>query len=245
MHYPDEDVELPDVPSDDLDDVPEEAKRTTNEARFRMDSTQQRKAIAAYYASISFMDEQLGRLLDALDRFGLSENTVIVFTSDHGYNLGEHTSWQKQSLWEESVRVPLIISLPGMRPAGTRSDEIVELIDLYPTIAELSGLGAEAPSILQGASLVPLLSGRAPSDPAPSDPDASAYTITGANGASLRTDRWRYNRWGEEAAGDNEELYDHVNDPMEHKNLARDPASRSILDSIRTEFEQVRRRARR
>jgi arylsulfatase A-like enzyme len=237
--YPDAAVELPHVPIDDLEDVPEAAQRTANAGRFRMDAEQQRKAIAAYYASISFMDEQLGRLLDALDRLGLTENTVVVFTSDHGYNLGEHTSWQKTSLWEESVRVPLIISVPGMRTAGTRTDEIVELIDLYPTIAELSGLSAETPSILQGESLVDRLNGLAPSDP-----DGSAYTITGGSGASLRTDRWRYNRWGEAAEGDNEELYDHENDPMEHENLARDPTYHSILDSIRAEFEQTRSQAR-
>jgi arylsulfatase A-like enzyme len=240
-HYPDDDIELPYVPAGDLDDVPDAAKRNSNStaARFGMDASEQRKSIAAYYASIAFMDEQLGRLLDALDRLGLRDNTIVVFLSDHGYNLGEHTVWQKTNLWEESVRVPLIISVPGMSNAGTRTDAVVELLDLYPTLVEMSGLADQTPSILQGESLVPLLEA-----PADIDRTQTAYTITGRNGASLRTDRWRYNRWGEEADGDNEELYDHQNDAAEHHNLARDPAYAAILDSIRAQFEKVRQGAR-
>lgn len=239
-HYPEDDVDLPDVPGDDLDDVPAAARRNSNAApRFRMDTSEQRQSIAAYYASISFMDEQLGRLLDTLERLGLRDNTIVVFMSDHGYNLGEHNVWQKTNLWEESVRVPLIISAPGMRNAGARTDAVVELLDLYPTLAEMSGLGDQAPFILQGESLVPLLEA-----PETDGAGRTAYTITSADGASLRTDRWRYNRWGEDAEGDNEELYDHDNDPAEHHNLARDPAYGAILDGIRTRFEQVREAAR-
>jgi len=240
-HYPEDEIDLPDVPAGDLDDVPGPAKRNGNDiaARFGMDATEQRKAIAAYYASISLMDEQLGRLLDTLDRLGLRDDTIVVFISDHGYNLGEHTMWQKSSLWEESVRVPLIISAPGMTNAGAKTDAVVELIDLYPTFAEMGGLVGDAPAILQGESLVPLLE-----SPEDTDPDEAAYTITGANGASLRTDRWRYNRWGEDANGDNEELYDHASDPGEFDNLARDPAYASVLDEIRSQFERTRQRAR-
>ena len=238
-HYPYEEIDLPDVPNNDLDDVPDEAKRLSNAARFGMDVTQQRKFIAAYYASISFMDEQLGRLLDTLVRLDLRDNTIVVFISDHGYNLGEHTCWQKWNLWEESVRVPLIISVPDMSNAGVKTDAIVELIDLYPTLAEMSGLGSQAPSILQGESLVPLLD-----SPANIDPSAIAYTMTGSDGASLRTDRWRYNRWGENANRDNEELYDHDKDPMEYQNLARDPTYLPVLDRIRAQFEQMRQHAR-
>ncbi len=237
--YPAAGIELPTVPAGDLDDVPAEATRNRNANRFRMSPAEQRQAIAAYHASVSFMDEQLGRLLDALDRLELRDDTVVVFTSDHGFNLGEHTSWQKSSLWEDSVRVPLIIATPGAVGAGARTDAIVELVDLYPTFADLAGLGDQAPSILQGGSLAPLLS--SPSDV---DAEATAYTITGAGGASLRTDRWRYNRWGEDATGANEELYDHVNDPAELRNLARDPESRSLLDVMRERFEEARQRAR-
>ena len=241
-HYPPEAVDLPFVPDGDLDDVPEPARRNSNAlaARFGMDETQQRQSIAAYHASITFMDEQLGRLLDALDRLDLRRHTIVVFTSDHGFNLGEHTCWQKLSLWEESVRVPLIVSVPGARHAGARSDAVVELVDLYPTLAELGGLGPEAPSILQGQSLVPLLDA-----PANADPGATAYTITAGEGASLRTARWRYSRWGEGASGVNEELYDHDRDPRELHNLARDPAQATTLQQLRARFEERRRSARR
>lgn len=240
-HFPHEAIDLPHVPRGDLDDVPDGAKRSSNAntSRFGMDAIRQRKSIAAYYASISFMDEQLGRLLDALERLGLRDDTIVVFTSDHGFNLGEHTCWQKVSLWEESVRVPLIVSIPGMRSAGAQTDAVVELIDLYPTLVELGGYGSSAPSILQGESLVPLLE-----SPTDADPDAAAYTITSGDGASLRTDRWRYNRWGERASGDNEELYDHDTDPTEYDNRARDPDYGAVLDVIRTRFERVRKEAR-
>jgi len=240
-HYPHEDIDLPHVPDGDLDDVPDEARRSSNAhaARFGMDTAEQRKSIAAYYASVSFMDEQLGRLLDALDRLELRNNTIVVFTSDHGFNLGEHTCWQKSSLWEESVRVPLIISVPGTRNPGAQTDAIVELIDLYPTVAEMGGLAAQAPSILQGESLVPLLE-----SPVATTPDAAAYTITSGKGASLRTSRWRYNRWGDNPTGDNEELYDHDGDPMEFRNLARDPAHLTVLERIRAQLERLRSTAR-
>lgn len=240
--YPHEDIELPHVPEGDLDDVPDEAKRGSNAnlARFGMDATEQRKSVAAYYASVSFMDEQLGRILDTLDRLELRDDTIVVFTSDHGFNLGEHTCWQKSSLWEDSVRVPLMISVPGMRNAGAESAAVVELIDLYPTLAELAGVGDEAPAILQGKSLFPLLE-----SPSAFDETEAAYTVTTADGASLRTGRWRYNRWGEDANGDNEELYDHESDPNEYQNLARNPDYVTVLDEIRAQFEQVRLKARR
>ena len=204
-----------------------------------MSEDEQRKAVAAYDASVSFMDEQLGRLLDALDRLQLRNNTIVVFTSDHGYNLGEHGSWQKSSLWEQSVRVPLIISVPGLQTAGSTCDAVVELIDLYPTFGELAGLEPQTPAILQGESLVSWLH-----SPGTGRPGATAYTITGGGGASLRTERWRYSRWGEAASGDNEELYDHHADPEEHINLARDPSQRAALQQLRDQFERVRADAR-
>ena len=227
------------MPDGDLDDVPDAAKRNSNAARFGMDVREQRKSVAAYDASIRFMDEQLGRLLNALERLDLRDSTIVVFTSDHGFNFGEHTSWQKSSLWEESVQVPLIVSLPGTRHAGARADAVVELIELYPTFAEMSGLGDDAPAILQGESLVGLLE-----SPGEADPNGSAYTITSGGGASLRTDRFRYNRWGDNAEGGNEELYDHETDPKEHTNLAPDPAFESVLEELRAEFERKRNDAR-
>ena len=240
VRYPEEAVTLPYVPQDDLEDVPEQVLTNSNDSpRFKMNETQQRQSIAAYHASISFMDEQVGRLLDTLDRLNLRENTIVVFFSDHGFNLGQHTCWQKSSLWEDSVRVPLIISVPRTKHAGAQTDGIVELNDLFPTIADLVDLTDEAPSILQGESLVPLLE-----SPSETDSNQVAYTKTSQEGASIRTDRWRYNRWGENGNGDNEELYDHQNDPHEFKNLARDPRYLAELKKLRSQFEMARRTAR-
>ena len=238
-HYPEEEVTLPYVPDNDLDDVPTEAKQLSNEARFGMTTSEQRKSIAAYHASITFMDEQVGRLLDTLERLNIRDNTVVIFVSDHGFNLGEHSSWQKTNLWEESVRVPLIVSLPGMKQAGRTTDAIVELIDLYPTIAEISGHAATLPGILQGESLVPLLE-----SPADIDPSEIAYTVTSRGGASLKTDTWRYNRWGEEPNKSNEELYDHRTDPNEFHNLVHESTYADSLQRIRNQFEEIRRKAR-
>jgi arylsulfatase A-like enzyme len=231
--YPAAEIKLPANPPDDLDDVPGPARAMANAGRYGMNEDQQRQAIAAYYASVSFMDEQVGRLLAELDRLGLRDNTIIVFTSDHGYNLGEHFCWQKLSLFEESVRVPLIVSAPGLpRAAGQGCKHVVELIDLYPTLAELAGLQDKAPGILQGISLRPLLE-----DPARRDwKKATAYTVTQGNGASIRTPRWRYNHWGGKA----EELYDHDRDPHEYRNLARDPDHLDILKEMRDRLRKAR-----
>lgn len=231
--YPESDVQRPSVPPGDLNDVPEPARGMENERRYGMNELQQRQAIAAYYASVSFMDEQVGRLLDALDRLHLRDETVVVFTSDHGYNLGEHDCWQKLSLFEESTRVPLIISVPGLdESAGKATPAIVELIDLYPTLADLAGLSEEAPSILHGISLRPLLE-----DPDRADwPKDAAYTVTYRDGESIRTPRWRYNRWGTEG----EELYDHENDPQEFRNLAEVVAWADVLHDLRDRLQQAR-----
>ena len=227
--YPDSLVSLVDVPAGDLDDVPAAAQQFANANRFRMTEEEQRKSVAAYHASISFMDEQLGRLLDALEASGQADNTIVVFVSDHGFNLGEHTSWQKLSLWEDAVRVPLLIAGPGV-PGGDRREGIVELVDLYPTLARMAGL--MVPPAVQGRDLAPLLGGEAW--------EADAYTVT-SGGASLRTDRYRYSRWGEESE---EELYDHLADPGEFTNLASDPASGDLLEDMRARFDARRAAAR-
>ena len=217
----------------------EDARKGTNDRRYHMTEVQQREAIAAYRASVSFMDEQVGRLLDAMDRLDLWDNTVVVFTSDHGFNLGEHGSWQKMHLWEESVRVPLMIAGPGVTRPGTTSDAVVELIDLYPTLVDIGGLYHHRPALLQGESLAPMLA-----DPARRPAAEFAYTITRDNGASLRTSRWRYSRWGDKADGANEELYDHKTDPEEIYNLARDPAHQETLEQMRRQIDAVRKSAR-
>ncbi|WP_165245502.1 sulfatase [Paludisphaera soli] len=140
---------------EDLADIPAPARPGGRRDRDDFDDAKRRQARQAYNASISFMDAQVGRVIDALDRLGLAENTIIVFTSDHGYLVGEHGLWQKMSLFEESARVPLLIVAPGLATKGRVAKTPVSLIDLYPTLTELSGV--ERPADLQGQSLVPIL----------------------------------------------------------------------------------------
>jgi iduronate 2-sulfatase len=186
----------------------------------------------AYYAAISFVDAQIGRLLDAVDRLGLRRNTIIVFWSDHGYHLGEHGLWFKQSCFEESARVPLIISMPEQATAGQSSSRPVELVDLYPTLADLAGL--TPPDHLEGFSLRPLLK----------DPQAewnhAAFTQVqrGVNpGHSVRTERWRYTEWRRGARG--EELYDHENDPREWHNLAAEAKYADVVAQMKALLKQI------
>jgi arylsulfatase A-like enzyme len=237
--YPAEHIGLPEVLIGE--NVPEAALRRRNGRIWGMDDEQKRKAIGAYYASVRFMDRQVGRLLEALDRLGLRENTIVVFISDHGYNLGEHDCWSKVSLWEGSIRVPVIISAPGFeKTAGSVVDDLTELIDLYPTLADLSGVEALPPAILQGRSLVPHLRGESMS----AEPEFAAYTISyGGRAASIRTNRWRFTLWEEEQPGMNEELYDHHNDPQELVNLAGDPDYRNDLNQLRGLMQGKRSRA--
>lgn len=212
--YPVEKVSLPEVPEGDLDDVPAPNRKKANATSYRMSDGQAHEALAAYYASVTYMDEQVGRLLDALDRTGMAENTVVVFLSDHGWLLGEHGCWQKSNLFDPACRVPLIVRAPGFeKSAGKASEALVELVDLYPTLAELAGLADEAPEILQGQSVVPLLE-----DPARRDWEREAsLTVMGSRKSthhSVRTERFRYSRY----ADGGEELYDHESDPGEHTN---------------------------
>ncbi len=182
-----------------------------------MTDVQRRQAVQGYYASITFMDAQVGRLLDALDRLGLTDHTVVAFISDHGYQLGEHGLWQKRSLFEQSVRVPMIIADPRSPGKGIQSRALVELVDLYPTLAALAGL--PIPDGLDGVNLAPVMNN-------PNEP-GKGFAISQVTrqvnrkkvmGYSLRTDRWRYTEWDEGREGT--QLYDHDSDPEELSNLA-------------------------
>jgi arylsulfatase A-like enzyme len=224
------------------ENVPEQALRRQNDKIWGMNDIQQRKTISGYMASVRFMDQQVGRLLDALDRLGLREETIVIFLSDHGYNLGEHDCWSKSSLWEGSIRVPLVISVPGKKYEnhyGTTRESIVELLDIYPTLADLGGLAPEIPEILQGKSLVDHLLNREEKTK-----DNYAYTIANPGAATIRTGKWRYTRWGEKIEDGNEELYDHSNDPEEQVNLIDDKSKAILLEEIRGKFEMARERAR-
>ncbi len=227
--YPAKDMHLPVVPENDLQDVPVENRRKANKTMYKMTDAQQHEALAAYYASVSYMDEQVGRLLHALDALELADNTVVVFISDHGWLLGEHGCWQKSNLFEPTCQVPLIIRAPGYeKSAGATSFCLTELVDIYPTIVELAGLESKAPRLLEGYSLVPLLR-----DPSSSKWSRSAaYTVMGGKRnihRSIRTERFRYSQYSDGS----EELYDHELDPDEHTNRVGDPQLRENLDAMR------------
>jgi arylsulfatase A-like enzyme len=236
--YPEEEVVLP--PLRIGENVPEQALRRQNGKVWGMNELRKRQTISAYMASVRFMDQQVGRLLSALDRLNLREETIVIFLSDHGYNLGEHDCWSKVSLWEGSVRIPMIISHPEFKAKnGTACESVTQLIDLYPTLTELCGLADKQPHILQGRSLAGIIKGEV------QETDKQvAYTITGSKGASIRTETWRYTRWGENIEKGNEELYDHQTDPEEHVNLADDLQKQNILNEMRTKFKKARDNAR-
>jgi len=170
-----------------------------------------REYMQAYHACVSFIDVQIALVLDALKESGQWDNTIIVFTSDHGYHLGDHFLWGKVTLFDIGARVPFIVRAPGLTQDGTASQAMVELIDIYPTVADLAGL--KAPDHLQGTSLRPLLD-----DPKSLGQKKHAYSVVSRGkslGYALRNQQWRYAKWP-----DGEELYDLVNDPQEKDNLA-------------------------
>jgi arylsulfatase A-like enzyme len=192
-----------------------------------------------YLASVSYVDAQIGRLLDQLEALDLADDTIVVLWGDHGWKLGEHASWGKMTNYEDDTRVPLIVRAPGRAGNGRSSDALVELVDLFPTLSELCGV--PVPDDLEGTSLAPLLS----------DPDRSwkraafsQYLRTGIwigpegaehNGHAVRTDRWRYVEWTRTGTGElaGVELYDHASDPQENTNLADHPEHADTLAELR------------
>ena len=225
--YPFNKIKLPDQFPDDLDDIPKlgfaKSRSATNKIGGFPDN--QKRMWSAYYASTQFMDDQVGRILDELKSLGLEENTVVVFTSDHGYHLGEHTFWQKSNLHEEVTKVPLIISVPGMK-AG-RSESIVELVDLMPTLAELCDI--KIPRGLHGESLVPVLK-----NPSASVKDGALSFNN--SGISYRTKNWSYVRYKD----GKEEMYNMAKDPQQFRNLAVVNTSSNVdqLKRMRSLFDQ-------
>jgi iduronate 2-sulfatase len=230
-----------DIPAAGLASYKPEQDQLTDELR--------RSALQAYYASISFMDAQLGRVIGALDRLGLAESTIIVFTSDHGYHTGEHGLWQKQSLFEESARVPMLIVTPDNTSKNAVAKSPVSHIDLFPTLISLAGL--KAPEGLQGQDLSPMLA-----DPNTQGRGWSLSQVVrgggikrfGASAAvgdqgsrffgySLRTERWRYTEWDEGRQGS--ELYDHDSDPKELVNLAADPKHAALVSELQRQVRDA------
>ncbi len=181
-----------------------------------------RKMRHGYYACVSFVDAQVGRLLHELERLGLADNTIVVLWGDHGFKLGEHGGWAKASNFELDARVPLILRVPGF-PKTVEVNGLVELIDIYPTIAELAGI--PIPSHVEGKSFVPLLK----KSTTKGKPSAYTQCVRGSRtGYSMRTDRYRLVCWVKEGEKDVLELYDHQNDPEENRNLADKPGNLKI-----------------
>jgi iduronate 2-sulfatase len=215
--YPPEKIPLPKYAENCLEGLPHGYSLKNHQA---FTDEKRRQAIAAYYASASYMDACVGRVLHALKETGRDRNTIVVFMGDHGFHMGEHLLWQKMTLFEESSRVPLIIRAPGVTPVGGICKKPVSQIDLYPTLADLCGLGV--PSGLEGISMAPLL--RDPSRPW----KKGAFTTMG-NGTSVRTERYRYTEWGGPGQA---ELYDHETDARELRNLAKDPKFKDVVAEL-------------
>jgi arylsulfatase A-like enzyme len=240
---------------EDRADVPAAGLGSGKREQDEMTDDQRRQARQAYNASITFMDAQVGRVVDALDRLGLAENTIIVFTSDHGYHVGEHGLWQKMSLFEESARVPMLIVAPGLAKKGSVAKAPVSHLDLFPTLADLCGV--KKPENLQGQSLVPMLkdtseqgrgwaltqvtrNGATLRRPEAGQEVAKKKGAARENqifGFSLRTPRYRYTEWAEGKFG--RELYDHDTDPKELTNLAEKPEMKSTVAELSEKLRQA------
>jgi uncharacterized sulfatase len=242
--YPTDGIKLPAIPANLAELFPAPALAGQKKEELGMDNDLRRQAIQAYFAATSFMDAQTGKLLDALDRLRLTDKTVVVFHSDHGYHLGEKNLWQKMSIFEESARVPLIISVPGNKANGSACLKPVELVSLHKTLADVCGIAADKKT--EGHSLRPLVE-----NPKAEWKHAAYSQVTrGANvatvlapahqkqkakakpimGRSVRTERWRYTEWDEGRAG--VELYDHDHDPGEYKNLASRPEHKQLVTQL-------------
>ncbi len=185
----------------------------------------------AYYATTSFVDAQVGRVLDKLKSTGLDKNTIVIFTSDHGYHLGEHGHWQKQTLFDNATRIPLIVAGPGVNENEKIMDAPVELVDLYPTLMEV--LGMEVPEFVSGKSFAPMLSDSSVRirNSALTELGVSNGSDTKTQGYSIKTDRYRLTQWGEKGIL-GYELYDHKYDKKELHNLSSTEDYKKIKDSL-------------
>ncbi|MCM8532650.1 MAG: sulfatase [Lentisphaeraceae bacterium] len=235
--HPLDKIRLPYAPTGDRDDIPTAGfAHNCPVPGYNLDELTLRKALQAYYACVSFVDAQVGRLLDSLEKLKIADNTIVVFWSDHGYHLGEHNGiWQKRTLFEQGARAPLIIKAPDLKSGGQVNRRIVEFIDIYPTIVDLAGLKVE--DNLEGRSMKGIMQ-----DPQIEWDDFAVTQILRpadkrftkpVMGRSIRTARWRYSDWNEGEKG--EELYDHYTDPMEFNNLALNPdeQTKAIISKLK------------
>ncbi|WP_246151860.1 sulfatase [Rubripirellula reticaptiva] len=223
---PYQNIQLPEKLVGDWDDIPRPGINYKTSKNMKMDLRRQKKAVGGYYASVAFMDAQVGKVLDGLRRAGLEDNTIVIFTSDHGYHLGEHDFWAKVSLHEESASVPLIISVPGKQPATC--DSLVELIDLYPTLSSLCGL--DVPTRLQGKDISRMLD-----DPTVTVREAAFSVAPSSKGFLIREDRWAYLQYEEDGTR-GQELFDMNADPKQFTNLATSKEHADTVTRLQTKL---------
>ena len=201
----------------------------------QFDESLSRNLKHGYYACVSYIDAQIGRLLDGLKQNGLDQNTIVILWGDHGWKLGEHGMWCKHTQFELDNHVPLLVKVPGQSEGSLKTDAFVEFVDIYPTLCELAGL--ELPDHLQGASFAPLID----------EPDRpwkeGAITVWPLNrndpekvviGYSIQTDRYRYTEWIRESSGElmARDLFDHKIDPDENVNISNDPDQNEIIEEL-------------
>jgi iduronate 2-sulfatase len=217
---------LPEKVVGDWDDIPKLGINYKTSLNMKMDVRRQKKAVGGYYASVAYMDAQVGKVLDALEKSGVADKTIVIFTSDHGYHLGEHDFWAKVSLRDESSQVPLIISVPGKKPAVCHS--LTELLDLYPTIASLCGL--DVPRRIQGKNIAHLLD-----DPAAKVREAAFSVAPARQGFLLREDKWAFIQYREDGSG-GMELFDMEKDPLQYTNLAKKPSAQAMVKQFQTKL---------
>ena len=193
-----------------------------SQVKGRIDSDEfHRQAKHAYYACVSFIDAQIGRVLGAIDELGIADNTIVVLWGDHGWHLGEHTFWGKHNTLNNALQVPLIVKVPGC-PAG-RTDSLAELVDIYPTLCELTDL--PTPLHLQGDSFAAVLKDAA------EQIKPAVYSIW-QGGHAIKTDRYLYTQWQKDDKTTAHMLYDHKNDPDENVNVADAPGNKQLVEEL-------------
>ena len=219
-------MKLPPKIEGDWDDIPKPGINYCTSLNMKMDIRKQKKAVGGYYASVAFVDAQVGKVMAALKASGQEDNTIVIFTSDHGFHLGEHDFWAKVSLLDESSQVPLIISVPGKKPAVCHS--LTELLDLYPTLSALCGLPAQPR--LQGKDISRML------DDADHTVRTAAFSVAPMRkGFLLREDDWAFIQYGEQGQN-GMELFHVKTDPHQYTNLAGKPVYARTLDRFRKQM---------
>ena len=218
--YAFEEMPLPPKIPGDQDDIPKTPGNRRTSENLQMDVSQQKKLVRAYYASVSYMDAMTGKVIKALEETGQRDHTIVIFTSDHGYHLGEHDLWSKVSIHEESAKVPLIISVPGKTPALCHS--FTELLDLYPTVSNLCGL--KIPGNLQGRDISAMFD-----DPGVTVRDS---VLSSGKGMLYRDKKWAFLNYGKSA-----ELYDMEKDPKQYINLVANPEYAKTLAELKHKLQ--------